>query len=157
LDHVTSIIIRLFLVLGASADAKKGDKAFYFSEIETMLTFFIKARLGSFLIFDQLPCFLYDMRYPDSAGCTKNEEEPNKVITDIPPSGLLPYRPGRARPYLYSNNEVRQLLQAARYEECRWPSSQKTIPPRRIRLDGAEVRRTFYFLSRQIRVAWPYR
>jgi hypothetical protein len=42
-----------------------------------MLTVFVKARLGAFLIFDQLPCFLYDMRYPDSAVCTKNEEEPN--------------------------------------------------------------------------------
>ena len=195
-----------------------------------MLTFFIKARLGSFLIFDQLPCFLYDMRYPDSAGCTKNEEEPNKVITDIPPSGLLPYRPGRARPYLYSNNEVRQLLQAARrlpsihglrgptyycllgllavsglrISEARnlqtedvdlkegiltirgakfgksrlvpiHPSTRKALADyaarrdrflarrpatffvsgRGTRLDGAEVRRTFYFLSRQIGLRGP--
>jgi len=29
--------------------------------------------------------------------------------TEVPPSGLLPYRPGRARPYLYSNDEVRKL------------------------------------------------
>ena len=34
--------------------------------------------------------------------------------TEVPPSGLLPYRPGRAHPYLYSNDEVRKLLQAAR-------------------------------------------
>ena len=34
--------------------------------------------------------------------------------TEVPPSGLLPYRPGRARPYLYSNEEIRKLLQAAR-------------------------------------------
>jgi integrase/recombinase XerD len=33
--------------------------------------------------------------------------------TEVPPSGLLPYRPGRARPYLYSNDEIRKLLQAA--------------------------------------------
>ena len=33
--------------------------------------------------------------------------------TEVPPSGLLPYRPGRARPYLYSEEEVRQLLEAA--------------------------------------------
>ena len=32
----------------------------------------------------------------------------------MPPSGLLPYRPARARPYLYSNDEIRKLLQAAR-------------------------------------------
>jgi integrase/recombinase XerD len=32
--------------------------------------------------------------------------------TQIPPSGLLPYRPKRARPYLYSDKEIRQLLHA---------------------------------------------
>jgi hypothetical protein len=39
---------------------------------------FCKGLPWSFLVFDQLPCFLYDIRYPDSAGCTKNEEEPFK-------------------------------------------------------------------------------
>jgi len=34
--------------------------------------------------------------------------------TEIPPLGLLPYRPSRARPYLYSEEEIRQLLQAAK-------------------------------------------
>jgi integrase len=34
--------------------------------------------------------------------------------TEVPPCGLLPHRPGRAHPYLYSDDEVRQLLQAAR-------------------------------------------
>jgi integrase len=34
--------------------------------------------------------------------------------TEIPPWGLLPHRHGRARPYLYSAEEVRRLLQAAR-------------------------------------------
>ena len=33
--------------------------------------------------------------------------------TEIPPWGLLPHRPGRARPYLYSDDEVRRLLCAA--------------------------------------------
>jgi integrase/recombinase XerD len=33
--------------------------------------------------------------------------------TEIPPASLLPFRPGRARPYLYSEQEVRQLLVAA--------------------------------------------
>jgi len=33
--------------------------------------------------------------------------------TEVPPCSLLPHRPGRAHPYLYSNDEVRQLLQAA--------------------------------------------
>lgn len=33
--------------------------------------------------------------------------------TEIPPKGLLPYRPHRARPYLFSDEEIRQLLEAA--------------------------------------------
>ena len=32
--------------------------------------------------------------------------------TQIPPTGLLPFRPKRARPYLYSDNETEQLLHA---------------------------------------------
>jgi integrase len=34
--------------------------------------------------------------------------------TEVPPCGLLPHRPGRAHPYLYSDNEVLQLLAAAK-------------------------------------------
>jgi integrase len=34
--------------------------------------------------------------------------------TEIPPWGLLPHRPSRARPYIYSIEEVQQLLQAAK-------------------------------------------
>jgi integrase/recombinase XerD len=33
--------------------------------------------------------------------------------TQIPPAALLPFRPRRARPYLYSNKEIEQLLHAA--------------------------------------------
>jgi len=33
--------------------------------------------------------------------------------TQIPPAGLLPLRPRRARPYLYSDQEIEQLLSAA--------------------------------------------
>src|ERR1700730_9142057 len=36
------------------------------------------------------------------------------LATEIPPLGLLPYRAMRARPYLYSEEEIRQLLKAAR-------------------------------------------
>ena len=32
--------------------------------------------------------------------------------TQIPPPGLLPFRPKRARPYLYSDQEIEQLLRA---------------------------------------------
>jgi integrase len=34
--------------------------------------------------------------------------------TEIPPDGLLPFRPGRAKPYLYTDEEIRQLLDAAK-------------------------------------------
>ena len=33
--------------------------------------------------------------------------------TQIPPQGLLPFRPKRARPYLYSDDEIKSLLDAA--------------------------------------------
>ena len=150
--------------------------------------------------------------------------------TEVPPPGLLPHRPGRARPYLYSNDEVRKLLKAARRlpstHGLRGPTYQcllgllavtglrisearnlrtddvdlkegiltirgtkfgksRLVPihtstrkvlsdyasrrdrflarrpetffvsGRGTRLDGAEVRRTFYFLSRQIGLRGP--
>jgi integrase len=34
--------------------------------------------------------------------------------TEIPPDGLLPYRPQRSRPYLYTDAEIHRLLLAAR-------------------------------------------
>src|SRR5262249_43530557 len=34
--------------------------------------------------------------------------------TEIPPEGLLPYRPQRARPYIYTVQEIKGLLAAAR-------------------------------------------
>jgi integrase len=37
--------------------------------------------------------------------------------TEIPAQGLLPYRYGRARPYLYTEDEIRSLLRAARKME----------------------------------------
>lgn len=33
--------------------------------------------------------------------------------TQVPPPGLLPFQPQRARPYLYSDDEIRRLLRAA--------------------------------------------
>ena len=42
--------------------------------------------------------------------------------TDIPSLGLLPFRPTRARPYLYSDAEIRDLLHAARGLSCRYAS-----------------------------------
>jgi integrase len=38
--------------------------------------------------------------------------------TQIPPPGLLPFRPKRARPYLYSDDEIKRLLQAALVMRC---------------------------------------
>jgi integrase/recombinase XerD len=34
--------------------------------------------------------------------------------TEVPPLGLLPYRPPRAQPYFYSDHEIRKLLNAAK-------------------------------------------
>ncbi len=38
--------------------------------------------------------------------------------TQIPPQGLLPFQPKRARPYLYSDDEIRSLLGAALNMPC---------------------------------------
>jgi integrase len=40
--------------------------------------------------------------------------------TQIPPQGLLPFQSKRARPYLYSDEEVRNLLRAALRMPCRY-------------------------------------
>jgi integrase/recombinase XerD len=40
--------------------------------------------------------------------------------TQIPPDGLLPFRPKRARPYLYSKKDIQRLLAAAREMPCRY-------------------------------------
>jgi integrase/recombinase XerD len=36
------------------------------------------------------------------------------ATTDVPPDGLLPYRPRRAKPYLYSDEQIDQLLETAK-------------------------------------------
>ena len=43
--------------------------------------------------------------------------------TQIPAQGLLPFQPERARPYLYSNEEIRNLLRAAIQLPCRYERS----------------------------------
>ena len=42
--------------------------------------------------------------------------------TQIPAPGLLPFPPKRARPYLYSNQEIEDLLDAARHMPHRYPN-----------------------------------
>ncbi len=42
--------------------------------------------------------------------------------TQIPAPGLLPFQPKRARPYLYSNKEIEDLLDAARHMPHRYQS-----------------------------------
>ena len=44
--------------------------------------------------------------------------------TQVPSQGLLPYRPHRARPYLYSDDEIRRLLRAARDMHFRYEIGQ---------------------------------
>jgi len=46
--------------------------------------------------------------------------------TEVPPCGLLPYRPPRARPYLYSHEEIRRLLEAAKSLPSRHPLRPRT-------------------------------
>jgi integrase len=40
--------------------------------------------------------------------------------TQIPPQGLLPFQPKRARPYLYTDEEIERLVQAALKMPCRY-------------------------------------
>jgi integrase len=40
--------------------------------------------------------------------------------TQVPPQALLPFQPKRARPYLYSDDEIRSLLGAALNMPCRY-------------------------------------
>jgi integrase/recombinase XerD len=40
--------------------------------------------------------------------------------TQIPPQGLLPFQPKRARPYLYSDDEIASLLRASLKMPCRY-------------------------------------
>jgi integrase len=44
--------------------------------------------------------------------------------TQIPPPGLLPFQPKRARPYLYSDHEIKNLLRAALAMPCRYERGQ---------------------------------
>ena len=44
--------------------------------------------------------------------------------TQIPAQGLLPFQPKRARPYLYSDNEIRSLLRATLDMPCRYELSE---------------------------------
>lgn len=44
-------------------------------------------------------------------------------LTEIPPPELLPHRSTRARPYLYTDQEVRDLLDAAMKMPTKWPST----------------------------------
>ena len=44
--------------------------------------------------------------------------------TQIPHQGLLPFQPKRARPYLYSDDEIKRLLGAALEMPCRYERSE---------------------------------
>jgi len=43
--------------------------------------------------------------------------------TEIPPLGLLPHRSKRAKPHIYTENEIRRLLDAALELPVIWPST----------------------------------
>jgi len=44
-------------------------------------------------------------------------------LTEIPPLGLLPHRSKRAKPHLYTDDEIRRLLDAALELPVAWPST----------------------------------
>lgn len=44
-------------------------------------------------------------------------------LTEIPPLGLLPHRSTRAKPYPYTDDEVKRLLEAALELPVVWPST----------------------------------
>jgi hypothetical protein len=82
-------------------------------------------------------------------------------LTEVPPLGLLPYRPKRAQPYFYSDHEIRTLLKAAKkvladYAKRRderfgvHAEGHFLVNLNGNRLDKGEVHRAFYILSRQI-------
>ena len=55
--------------------------------------------------------------------------------TQIPPDGLLPFRPKRARPYLYSKEDIKRLLAATlempcRYAHCKLEAMDILLPVR---------------------------
>jgi integrase/recombinase XerD len=45
------------------------------------------------------------------------------ATTEVPPDGLLPYRPRRAKPYLYSDEQIDQLLETAKNMPAAHPCS----------------------------------
>lgn len=45
------------------------------------------------------------------------------TLTEVPPVRLMPYRSTRAKPYIYTDDELRRLLDAARALPTRWPST----------------------------------
>ena len=65
--------------------------------------------------------------------------------TEVPPVRLLPYRSTRAEPYLYTDDELRCLLDAAMRLPTRWPStggpSASTCGPARWNRPNAPNRR----------------
>lgn len=52
--------------------------------------------------------------------CFARYRHATDALTEIPPQGLLPQRSTRARPYLYSDEEVEQLLAAALKLPTNW-------------------------------------
>ena len=52
--------------------------------------------------------------------CFARYRHASDALTEVPPQGLLPHRSTRARPYLYSDQEVEQLLAAALKLPTNW-------------------------------------
>ena len=48
--------------------------------------------------------------------------------TEVPPLGILPFHPQRATPYLYSEEEIRRLMEAAPMSGAKWRSAGVNLP-----------------------------
>lgn len=62
------------------------------------------------------PCHVQPAQWARRLGCVRGFARYYSAIdtrTEIPPTALLPYRPQRRSPYLYSDAEITQLLEAA--------------------------------------------
>jgi len=58
----------------------------------------------------QLATWAQHLSFVRSFACYRRATDPR---TEVPPAELLPFRPQRARPYLYSDREICELLRAA--------------------------------------------
>jgi integrase/recombinase XerD len=86
----------------------------FVSYLENQRMSFITAKIA--LTWAQLPTSAQPAEWARRLSCVRGFARHRSATdprTEIPPCGLLPYRPRRANPYLYTDEEIRRLLEAA--------------------------------------------